>query len=128
MSKRNHFERLQELYSEIRVKTVLYKQKHPDKVIAGMFLILLLSVAVLLISKISHKNTYAGSIHSISNKIQIPKDSLKRPGKPIASEMMDILSIYGKARTINPDSITTKDSLLLKEINKDLNEILDEKN
>ncbi len=128
MSKRNLFERLQELYSDIRAKTFLYKQKHPDKVIAGMFLILLLSVAVLLMSKINHKDTYAGSIHSISNKMQVPKDSLKRPGKPIASEMMDIISIYGKARTINPDSITTRDSLLLKEIDKDLNKILDEKN
>ena len=127
MSKRNHFKRFQELYSDIRVKTILYKQKHPDKVIAGMFLILLLSVAVLLMSKISHKDTYAGSIHSFSNKIQVPKDSLKRPSKPIASEIMDILSIYGRTRAINPDSITTKDSLLLKEIDKDLNKILDEK-
>ena len=90
-----------------------------------MFLILLLSVATLLISKASHKETYGSSIKSISSQINRP-NSIQQ-GKPITSEMMDILRIYGKASSINPDSITTQDSLMLKEIDKDINNILDEK-
>ncbi|PIQ20242.1 MAG: hypothetical protein COW65_16165 [Cytophagales bacterium CG18_big_fil_WC_8_21_14_2_50_42_9] len=125
MQQRNLFNQIKEFYSELRARFLIYKDKHPDRVIGAMFLILLLSVAILLISKASHKETYGSSIKSIRGQINqpnaIPQD------KTITSEMMDLLRVYGKASSINPDSLTAQDSLMLNEIDKDINKILDEK-
>ncbi len=127
MKRRNPFSRSFDFYLDAREKVKLYAEKHPERIIAVMFIILLFAVAALLISKATHKNTYASSIYSISNKLSLPDQSRAKPGHSLGSDVMDLLGAYHQASSINPDSITPKDSLLLKEIDKDLNRILNEK-
>ncbi len=127
MKRRNLFSRSYELYREAREKVKSYADQHPERIIAAMFIILLFAVAAFLISKATHKNSYAGSIHTFSNKLSLPDKVNGKPGHSVGADVMDLLGAYHQASGINPDSITPEDSLLLKEIDKDLNRILDEK-
>lgn len=127
MRQRNLFNHLLELYADTGKKISLYAKEHPERVIGGMFLILLVSVAGLLISKAAHRETYSGSIHSISSKFSGTTSTQQMRGRPITADIMNLLTLYGKTRGINPDSLTLKDSLLLKEIDRGLNKILNEK-
>ncbi|QNF31354.1 hypothetical protein HUW51_00940 (plasmid) [Adhaeribacter swui] len=126
MKPRNPFSHLFDWYANARERVQQYAARYPERIIAGMFIILLFAVAALLISKATHKNSYAGSIHFISDKLSLPHKPVTKPGHSLGSDMIDVLDAYREASAINPDSITAKDSLLLKEIDKDLNRILDE--
>ncbi|GAB3834071.1 hypothetical protein C1N53_22555 (plasmid) [Pontibacter sp. SGAir0037] len=47
--------------------------------------------------------------------------------KSTTSELLDLYQLKGKLNHINPDSIMPNDSLLLREIESDLKNIIDEK-
>lgn len=125
MKQRNLFNRPMEIYSEKREKIKLYAEKHPERIIGAMFLILLIAVTAFLIMKATHKESRTSSLNEIFNRVSAP--SARPPEKPMKAGILDLLSLYGKSKSINPDSLTLKDSLLIKEIDKDLNKILDEK-
>ncbi|KAA5539145.1 hypothetical protein [Adhaeribacter rhizoryzae] len=125
MKQRNPFNGMLGLYSGTREKVRLYAEKQPDKVIAAMFLILLVAVTIFLITKATHQQDYNRSAGALLNRISAPAPP--PAGKPITGDILDLLTLYGRTKAINPDSLTLKDSLLLKEINRDLNKILDEK-
>ncbi len=125
MKQRNPFNGIMGLYTGTREKVRLYAAQHPDKVIAAMFLILLVAVTIFLITKAIHQQNYNRSAGALLNRISAPAPL--PAGKPITADILDLLTLYGKTKAINPDSLTLKDSLLLKEINRDLNKILDEK-
>jgi len=125
MNKKNPFSPVQEFYSNTRGKIILYKEKYPERVIGLMFLILLVAVTIFLISKATHEDTYRGSAQTIVKRISAPTTAATvKQGKAVTTDVMSLLSLYGKAKAINPDSLDSKDTLLLKEINKDLNQIL----
>jgi hypothetical protein len=125
MKQRNPFNGIMGLYTGTREKVRLYAGKQPDKVIAAMFLILLVAVTIFLITKATHPPNYNRSAGALLNRISAPVPP--PAGKPITADILDLLTLYGKTKAINPDSLTLKDSLLLKEISRDLNKILDEK-
>lgn len=127
MKPRKDFKINPQLFTDLREKIKLYLERYPERVVAGMFIILLVAVAGLLLAKAMHQDTYSGSIDSISSKLRAPQKIKVNPGRSLSSEVMGVWQAYQQAQAINPDSITTKDSLLLKEIDKDLNSILDEK-
>lgn len=121
MNKRNLFKQMAEFFFGLREKIILFKQKHPERIIAGMFLILLVALAIFLVTKFTHKQSYKASATTLINRFHAP--AATSPGT-IPTDVMSLVSLYAKTKTINPDSLTLKDSLLLKEINKDLNKIL----
>ena len=88
-----------------------------------MFLILLMSVTIFLITKATHEQSHRGSVTTLVKRISAPTAAGK-PSEPTTPDVIGLLGLYGKAKAINPDSLTLKDSLLLKEINRDLNKIL----
>lgn len=122
MSTKNHFSQLQELFFDLREKAIRYKESYPERIIGAMFLILLVAVTIFLITKATRQQSHSGSANRLLGRISAPAPT--PPDKPIAADIMGLLGLYGKARGINPDSLTLKDSVLLKEINQDLNNIL----
>ena len=125
MKQRNPFSPVLEFYFDTREKIILYKEKYPERVIGLMFLILLIAVTIFLISKATHEDSYRGSAQTLVKRISAPTAAAPdKASKPITADVLGLLSLYGKANSINPDSLTLKDSLLLKEMNQDLNKIL----
>ncbi len=122
MSTKNPFNQVHEFYLNTRDRIILFKEKYPERVIGIMFLILLVAVTIFLISKASHENIYKGSAKTLFKRISAPTGVAS--GKPATTHVIGLLSLYGKANALNPDSLTLRDSLLLKEINKDLKQIL----
>ena len=125
MKQRNPFNGMLALYTSTREKVRLYVEQQPDKLIAAMFLILLVAVTIFLITKATHQQNYNRSAGTLLNRMSAPAPT--PAGKPITADILELLTLYGKTKAINPDSLTLKDSLLLKEINRDLNKILNEK-
>jgi len=125
MKQRNPFSPVLEFYSDTREKIIIYKEKYPERVIGLMFLILLVAVTIFLISKATRQDSYSGSAQTLVKRISAPTAAAAgKVGQPATTDVMSLLGLYGKAKSINPDSLTLKDSLLLKEINQDLNQIL----
>lgn len=125
MRQRNLFSQVFGLYSDTREKIRLYAEKYPERIIGAMFLILLIAVTVFLITKATRKQDYRSSTRTLVSRLGAP--SAKANIAPATGSVLDLLSLYGKTKAINPDSLTLKDSLLIKEIDKDLKNILNEK-
>ncbi len=125
MSTKNPFSQVHDFFSDTREKIRLYAEKYPERVIAAMFFILLMAVTVFLITKATRKQEYRISTKDLVSRVGAP--TAKASIAPATGNILDLLSLYGKTKAINPDNLTLKDSLLLKEINQDLKNILNEK-
>lgn len=128
MLRRKDFKQPQELFFNIRDRIKLYTEQRPERVIAIMFLILLLSVIGLLIRNAVRSKGYQSSITSIYKELDRKNPPRLKPHRPLTSEMLSLMNIWSKASSIDPNSLTEKDTLLLKEIDKDLNRMWHEKN
>lgn len=128
MWRKRIFNRIGGLYSRIKARAMLYADQHPKTVIAAMFFILLSAVTGLLVTRSMNRQGYGSEIDKIYAQINAGANPQKKMKRPITSEILDMLSIYNRAKAINPDSLTAEDSVLLKEIDDDLNKIIaDEK-
>jgi hypothetical protein len=125
MQQRNLFSQVHLFFSDTREKIRLYAEKYPERVIAAMFFILLIAVTTFLITKALRKESRSTSASDLFSRVGKP--SARVPEKQSSANIIDLLSLYGKTKSINPDSLTLKDSLLIKEINQDLKNILNEK-
>ncbi|WP_181308816.1 hypothetical protein [Rufibacter sp. XAAS-G3-1] len=127
MWKRRDFKEVVGQYSSKKEKVKLYAKDNPRKVIAAMFLILLISVTALLISRLFNRKGYGASIDRIFSEVDSGNQQVQLRKKSTTAELVELYQLKGKLNHINPDSIMTKDSLLLREIESDLNNIIDEK-
>jgi len=74
------------------------------------------------------KETHSSSVNALAKRISAPTAAATvKPSQTITADVIGLLGLYGKAKAINPDSLTLKDSLLIREIDKDLKNILHEK-
>jgi len=117
-----------ELFSSNKKRFEIYTRDNPRKVIAAMFLILLIAVTALLVSRLFNRKGYGASLDRIYLEMESTNQNPKLAKRPTNADMLKLYELNGKMKEINPDSITAKDSLLLKEIESDLNKIIDEKN
>jgi len=122
MNRKNPFKHPEELFFGLRQKVIGYRQQYPERIIAGMFLILLLALTIFLITKLTHPQSHKASATTLLKRMSIHK--IPQATWPGSTDVTGLLSLYGKTRSIHPDSLTLKDSLLLREINNDLNKIL----
>lgn len=120
MSKRRSFNELLASFSTLKEKGKLYSKENPRLVIAAMFLILLLSVTGLLISRILFRKGYSDSVDKIYSKMEGAAEKPKLKERPNTGNMLELYDLQRKMRTVDPDSLTLDDSLILKEISKDL--------
>ncbi|PSR51922.1 hypothetical protein AHMF7605_28860 [Adhaeribacter arboris] len=122
MNRRNLFRQAVEFLLSTRQRIIIYRSKYPERIIAGMFLILLVAITIFLIRKVSHKQSHKATATTLINRISAADASTAT--KPVTTDLMNLVGLYSKAKSINPDSLTLNDSLVLKEINNDLKKIL----
>ena len=128
MWRKRDFKETSGLFSSKKKEFETYTRNHPRKVIAAMFLILLVAVTTLLISRLFNRKSYAASIGRFYSEMDSNSQKTQLGKKSNTDGLIELYQLNGKLKQINPDSITAKDSLLLLEIETDLNNIIDEKN
>ncbi|GAA4431415.1 hypothetical protein GCM10023188_18930 [Pontibacter saemangeumensis] len=89
--------------------------------VAGMFFLMATGIVWLVASRGEAQERFddtAKFLYSGFNR--------KQQARPVAANMLEMWQLYAKVKTLNPDSLTARDSTLLKDIDKQLNTILHE--
>lgn len=117
MSGNNHYKGWQQLLN-----------KRPKRVIFFMIAILLLGIVLIFIRR---SNSGPGHAEPIEKLIEsFDTTDIHRKGSiDYMGEFYDVIQLEGETkRILQKDTLTREDSLFLKEVNKKLNRMLDEKN
>lgn len=104
-----------------------YFLQNPKKVIAGMAIIMVTSIAYLITKNILSPKTHGESIERIIESIP-SKDSLKMLANPLIGNFMEVLELEKELKKlVQKDSLTKEDSLFILNLDNQLNNMMNEK-
>ncbi|MFD3002656.1 hypothetical protein ACFS7Z_19960 [Pontibacter toksunensis] len=105
----------------IRRKAAGWANLHQKAMVAGMFCLMACGIIWLVASR----EEAQGSFDATAKLLYSGLDR-KQQARPVTSDMMEMMRLYGEVQRINPDSLTVQDSAFLKDIDKQLNRIIHE--
>lgn len=94
---------------------------HPKAMMAGMFCLMACGTVWLIFDRGDAKGSFDDSVRQLYSGFN--KNPVDRSA---AADMLEAWRLYSEVQHINPDSLTARDSTLLKDIDQQLNSIIHE--
>jgi hypothetical protein len=108
-------------FSHIRGKAAGWANRNPKAMIAGMFCVMAVGIVWLLASPREGQRSFDDSIKLLYSGFNKPQQS-----SSVATDALEAWHLYSRVQSLDPDSVTARDSTILKEIDRQLNRIIHE--
>jgi len=94
---------------------------HPKAVIAAMFSLMACGIIWLMLGRERAQHSFDDAAKHLYSGFDT-----KQQARPVTTDMLQAWRLYSQMQTINPDSLSARDSTLLRDIDKKLNRIIHE--